>query len=73
MLTNGENNLIKLVAVMPDGKTGMPCGACREFLMQLGGAAGEIELLCDYETKRTIRLQALVPQRWGADKIETNG
>lgn len=34
MITNGESQIIKIVAVMPDGKAGMPCGACREFMMQ---------------------------------------
>ena len=35
MLTNGENEIEKVVAVMPDGKVGLPCGACRELMMQL--------------------------------------
>ena len=33
MITNGESQILKMVAVMPDGKAGMPCGACREFMM----------------------------------------
>ena len=36
MLTNGENEISKVVAVMGDGKVGPPCGVCREYLMQLG-------------------------------------
>lgn len=28
MITNGESHIAKIVAVMPDGKTGIPCGAC---------------------------------------------
>ncbi|MBQ7715179.1 MAG: cytidine deaminase, partial [Clostridia bacterium] len=27
MITNGESRIKKLVALMPDGKVGMPCGA----------------------------------------------
>lgn len=35
MLTNGESRILKVVAVMPDGSSGTPCGVCREFMMQL--------------------------------------
>lgn len=64
MITNGESRIVKIVVVMPDGKAGMPCGACREFMMQLNKTAGEIEILRDYETKKAIRLQSLVPEWW---------
>ena len=64
MITNGESQITKIVAVMPDGKAGIPCGACREFLMQLDQEAGEIEILCDYETKKVVKLKALIPDWW---------
>ena len=64
MITNGESHIKKIAAVMPDGKAGMPCGACREFMMQLDECAGEIEILCDYETKGTVKLKALFPDWW---------
>ncbi len=64
MITNGESHIKKIAAVMPDGKAGMPCGACREFMMQLDECAGEIEILCDYETKGTVKLKALLPDWW---------
>lgn len=75
MITNGENQITKIVAVMPSGKAGMPCGACREFMMQLDKSAGKIEILCDYETKKVIQLKSLIPDWWNTDKInqiETN-
>lgn len=72
MITNGESQIAKIVAVMPDGKAGMPCGACREFMMQLDKAAGEIEVLCDYETKKVTRLKSLLPEWWSADQTEMN-
>ena len=72
MITNGESQIIKIVAVMPDGKAGMPCGACREFMMQLNKTAGEIEILCDYETKKVIRLKSLTPEWWSTDQMEMN-
>lgn len=70
MITNGENQIIKIVAVMSDGKAGMPCGACREFMMQLDKTSGEIEILRDYETKKVIRLKSLTPEWWSTDKME---
>ena len=64
MIKNVESHIKKIAAVMPDGKAGMPCGACREFMMQLDECAGEIEILCDYETKGTVKLKALLPDWW---------
>ncbi len=66
------SQIIKIVAVMPDGKAGMPCGACREFMMQLNKTAGEIEILCDYETKKVIHLKSLTPEWWSTDQMEMN-
>lgn len=64
MITNGESCIVKMAAVMPNGKVGIPCGACREFLMQLDGNAGQIEILCDYETKKVVQLKTLIPDWW---------
>mgnify|MGYP000681858322 CR=1 FL=1 len=69
MITNGENQIDKVVAVMPDGRVGSPCGACREYMMQLDKNSGEIEILLDLETKKTIRLKELVPNWWGYDRF----
>ena len=35
MITNGEHQIDKVVAVVEDGSVGSPCGACREYMMQL--------------------------------------
>lgn len=72
MITNGESQILKMVAVMPDGKAGMPCGACREFMMQLHKSAGETEILCDYETKKVIRLKSLIPAWWSTNQMQMN-
>ena len=72
MITNAESQIVKIVAVMPHGKAGMPCGACREFMMQLNKTAGETEILCDYETKKVIRLKSLTPEWWSTDQMEMN-
>ena len=65
MITHGEHQIEKMVAIMPDGRAGPPCGACREFMMQLGRNSGAIEILLDCDTKRTIKLIELMPDWWG--------
>ncbi|MBE6742532.1 MAG: cytidine deaminase [Ruminococcaceae bacterium] len=70
MITNGESKIDKLVALMPNGKTGMPCGACRELMMQLDKESGEIEILLDIESQKTVRLKELVPEWWGNERFE---
>ena len=72
MITNGESQIEKLVAIMPDGKVGSPCGACREYMMQLNKDSGEIEILLDYETRNTVRLKELIPDWWGKSRFEGN-
>lgn len=70
MITNGECEIEKIVAVMPDGKVGSPCGACREFLMQLSKNSEDIEILMDINTLETVKLKDLVPNWWGRDRYE---
>ena len=70
MITNGESRIDKILAIMPDGKIGPPCCVCREFLMQLDRDSGEIEVLLDYESRKTVRLKELVPEWWGYDRFE---
>ena len=73
MITHVESMIDKVVAVMPDGKVGPPCGACREFMMQLDINSGEIEILLDMESKQTVRLKDLVPHWWGAGRFQPEG
>lgn len=72
MITNGESKIVKLVCVMSDGSVGMPCGACREYLMQLDKDSPNIEILTDYEQSKTVRLKELIPNWWGKDRMESN-
>ena len=66
MLTNGESRILKVVAVMPDGSSGTPCGVCREFMMQLGKESAEIEILLSLEPLKTIRLGDQLLDWWGS-------
>ncbi|NDO18969.1 cytidine deaminase [Lachnospiraceae bacterium MD329] len=72
MITNGESQIDKIVAVTPDGKVGSPCGACREYMMQLDKDSGEIEILLDVESKKTICLKELIPDWWGYDRFKNS-
>ena len=69
MITNGESQIDKVLAVMRDGKVGPPCGACREYMMQLDKDSGEIEILLDYESGRSVKLKELVPDGWGTSRF----
>ncbi len=65
MITNGEHEIEKVLAVMPDGRTGAPCGACRELMVQLMPRSyRRIEIMLDYENRRTVSLGELTPQWW---------
>ena len=70
MITNGEHQIDKVVAVMPDGQVGFPCGACREYMMQLDKDSGEIEILVDMESKKSVRLKELIPDWWGKSRFD---
>lgn len=65
MLTNGEQEIDKVLCIMPDGSNGAPCGACRELMVQLmPGKYHAIEIMLDYETGRTITLGEITPEWW---------
>ncbi|HOQ01730.1 MAG TPA: cytidine deaminase [Acetivibrio clariflavus] len=70
MITHGESQIDKVVAVIPDGRVGAPCGACREFMMQLDKNSGDIEILLDLESKKVVTLKELVPNWWGYDRFK---
>ena len=65
MITNGEHEIAKVLAVLPSGKTGAPCGACRELMVQLmPDSYRDIEIMLDYDNNRVITLGELTPEWW---------
>lgn len=65
MITNGEQQIDKVIAILPDGSTGAPCGACRELMVQLmPGSYKDIEIMLDYAVGRTVKLGELTPEWW---------
>ncbi|NLD49441.1 MAG: cytidine deaminase [Clostridiaceae bacterium] len=69
MITNGESEIDKVVAVMPNGSVGSPCGACREFMMQLDKNSCDIEILLDVKSFKSIKLKDLIPDWWGYSRF----
>lgn len=67
MFTAGEYAPRRVCAVSADGRVLPPCGACREFMTQMGEGAGETEILLDREG-RTARLRELVPEPWSGGR-----
>jgi len=65
MITNGEHIIEKVIAIMPDGKTGTPCGACRELMVQfMPDDYQDIEIMMDYEAGKVVTLGTLTPEWW---------
>ena len=65
MITNGENEIKRVLAIMPNGKIGAPCGACREFMAQLMiGRYHEVEIMLDIENEKIVTLDELTPGWW---------
>ena len=65
MITNGDQKIQKVLAIMPGGKTGAPCGACRELMVQLmPDDYPSVEIMLDYEKNEVVTLGQLTPEWW---------
>lgn len=65
MITNGENGICRLIAVDRNGKAIPPCGACREFMVQLmPDHYHSIQIMLDYENKKMVTLGDITPNWW---------
>lgn len=69
MITKKEKEIIKLVCIDSKNKVGSPCGACREYLMQLDKNSKNIEILKNIKTKETVKLEKLIPDWWAYDRV----
>lgn len=67
MLTNGEVEIAKIIAVKDDGKIISPCGVCRECMRQLGDYSKNIEvMISDYEIKKLCELTS----EWWGEQVD---
>ena len=71
-ITSGQTKIKHLIAFRdeaPYGEgSGMPCGACREFLYQLNEENEDMQIMVNYETRETVTLKTLMPLWWGKER-----
>lgn len=75
-VNSGQTVIKRLIAFRdkpPYGEgSGMPCGACREFLMQLSSENRHMEIMVDYDSRKTITLGEILPLWWGEERYTQN-
>ena len=75
-VNSGETVVKRLIAFRdkaPFGKgSGMPCGACREFFMQLNQKNKDMEIMVDFAERKTVTLGELMPDWWGEYRYSEN-
>ena len=65
MITNGENEIDKLLCIPPFEGKGAPCGACRELIVQLMPESyKDIKIMLDYSKGKVITLGEITPEWW---------
>lgn len=62
MITAREHHVVKMIAVLWNGKVIPPCGRCREFISQLCDKNRDAEVMVAEETVVTLR--DLLPYDW---------
>lgn len=67
MLTEGENHIRRLVCLKGE-QVILPCGACRELLMQLHPENCDMEVLCDIDGS-LLTLKSLLPSWWDQQPV----
>ncbi|CUM79434.1 MULTISPECIES: cytidine deaminase family protein [Turicibacter] len=67
MITAGESEIVKMVAINKRGNILPPCGRCREFISQLNDANIEAEVLINRQ--RAVKLIDLLPYDWRQSKM----
>lgn len=71
-LNSGQTKIRRLIVFRDcppcGGGSGMPCGACREFLLQLDEANENMEIMVHYDTRETVTLKELIPDWWGRER-----
>lgn len=75
-IQSGQTVVKRMIAFRnepPKGNGGMPCGACREFFLQLSSKNKDMEILTDYESRKTVKLIDIMPNWWGWKRYEQQG
>lgn len=73
-LQSGQTVVKRLIAFRDrppyGGSSGMPCGACREFFLQLSDKNRNMQIMTDYDRRETVTLGELMPAWWGDERYE---
>lgn len=65
MITNGESDIKKAIAIGSSGKVIPPCGACIKLMSQLMPSTyKDIEIMLDMDENKVVRLGDLTPNWW---------
>lgn len=67
-IQSGQTVVKRMIAFRdnpPKRNGGMPCGACREFFLQLNAKNKDMQIMTDYESRKTVTLEELMPGWWG--------
>ena len=65
MITNGEQEIDKVLCIPPFEGKGAPCGACRELMVQLMPTSyKDIEIMLNYSNGKVITLGEITPEWW---------
>jgi cytidine deaminase len=65
MITNGEQEIAKVLCISPNPSKGAPCGACRELMVQLMPEKyKDVQIMMDYEAENVVTLGELTPAWW---------
>ena len=75
MYMQSQQTIVKRMIAFRDrppygGGSGMPCGACREFFMQLNEKNQDMEIMVDFDTRETVPLKELLPLWWGEERYQ---
>lgn len=71
MVTAGESQVVRMIAVAWDGQILPPCGRCREFLAQLDDRNADAEVMVGEH--QIVRLRELLPYDWREASRRRNG
>lgn len=73
-LQSGQTVVKRLIAFRDrppyGGGSGMSCGACREFFLQLSDKNRDMQIMTDYNRRETVTLGELMPAWWGDERYE---
>jgi len=65
MITNGEQEIVRVLCIAPNDNDCGPCGACRELMVQLMPTSyKDIEIMLNYKTGKVTTLGELTPAWW---------